>query len=121
MFSPFSSIRRRKPIKITCDAPSYEVVMVSRCVGMRAPEDVRWRRQAIPKDKTAKGQSLLRRIWHLRFAFGGSKVEEEMCGCGSALPERRFVLLWKCSGSPICYTVTQCSRCRTIVWDEERP
>jgi hypothetical protein len=119
MISPFSSIRRRKPIKITCDAPAYEIVMASRGVGMRWPEDVRWQRQAMPKGETVKREGLLRRIWRLLFAFGVPEVEK-LCGCGCVLPERRFVLLHKRSGSQICYAVAQCRHCHTIAWDEEQ-
>lgn len=119
MLSPFSSIRRRKPLKIVCDAPAYEVVKASEQVGMHAPEDVRWRRQAMPRGETVKRKSLARRLWRLLFAFGMPDVVET-CSCSNSLPERRFVLLRKRSGQSIRYALTQCSHCRTIVWDEEQ-
>jgi hypothetical protein len=120
MFSnAFSSIRRRKPLKIVCDAPAHEIVQASEVVGMRSPEDVRWRRQAMPKGETVKRKSLAHCLWRLLFAFGVPEVEEK-CGCGSPLPERRFVLLRKRSGLTIRYALTQCGHCRTILWDEEQ-
>lgn len=119
MFSnAFSSIRRRKPLRIVCDAPAFEIVQASEVVGMRSPEDVRWRRQTMPKGETVKRKRLLRRLWRLFFAFGVPEVEEK-CGCGRTLPERRFVLLRKRSGLTIRYALTQCGHCHTIVWDEE--
>jgi hypothetical protein len=120
MFSnAFSSIRRRKPLKIVCDAPANEIVQASEVLGMRSPEDVRWRRQAMPKGETVKRKGLLRRLWRLLFAFGVPEVVET-CSCGSSLPERRFVLLRKRSGPTIRYALTQCSRCHTIIWDQEQ-
>jgi len=119
MFSPFSSVRRRKPLKITCDAPAFEIVMASRGVGLNSPEDVRWRRQALPKGAPAKRKGLICRIWQLLFAFDVSEIEET-CACGNPLPERRFILLRKRSGSAIRYAVAQCGRCRSIAWDQER-
>ena len=116
--SSFSSIRRRKPLKIVCDAPAYEIVQASEVVGMRSPEDVRWRRQALPKGATLKRKSLAHRLWRLLFAFGVPEIVET-CKCGNSLPERRFVLLRKRSGLLLRYALTQCCHCRTIVWDEE--
>jgi hypothetical protein len=119
MLSPFSSLRRRKPLKIVCDAPAYEIVQASEVVGMRSPEDVRWRRQAMPQGETVKRKSLVRRFWRLLFAFGVPEVEEK-CGCGNPLHERRFVLLRRRSGQTIRYALAQCGHCRTIVWDQEQ-
>jgi len=117
--SSFSSIRRRKPLKIVCDAPAHEIVQASEVVGMRSPEDVRWRRQAMPKGETVKRKSLARRLWRLLFAFGVPEVVET-CSCGSPLPERCFVLLRRRSGQMIRYALAQCGRCNTIVWHEEQ-
>jgi hypothetical protein len=113
----FSSIQLR-PIKITCNAPAYEVVKASGQAGMRCPEDVRWRRQRLPQGESAKRKSLARRIWRLLFAFGVPEVQEK-CRCGNLLPERRFVLLRKHSGAEIRYSLAQCERCGTIAWDQE--
>lgn len=118
MISPFSSVRRRRPLKIVCEAPAYEVVKASEGIGMRSPEDVRWRRQSLPSGETVKRKGLIRRIWRLLFAFGLPEVEET-CACGSALPERSYVVVRKHSGPAIRYALAQCGRCRTIVWDEE--
>ena len=114
----FSSTHLR-PIKITCDAPAYEVVKASGRLGMRSPEDVRWRRQIVPKNDAGARKNLARRIWRLLFAFGMPEVEET-CACGNTLPERRFVVLRKRSGSEIRYSLAQCGRCRTIHWDKEQ-
>ena len=114
----YSSIQLR-PIKIVCDAPLYEVVKASGRIGMRSPEDVRWRRQSSPRDEMAKRRTLARRLWRLLFAFGMPEVEET-CGCGGTLPERRPIRLRTRSGAEVRYALAQCGRCRTIVWDEER-
>ena len=113
----FSSIRRR-PIKFVCDAPAYVVVKASSSVGMQSPEDVRWRRQSMPKGETAKRESLARRMWRLLFSFGASAIQET-CACGNHMPERRFVVLRKRTGEEVRYSMTQCERCRSIAWDEE--
>ena len=113
-----SSIQLR-PLKIVCDAPLYEVVKASGRIGMRSPEDVRWRRQSSPRDEGAKRMTLTGRLWRLLFAFGLPDVEEA-CGCGGILPERRSIRLRTRTGSEIRYALAQCGRCRTIVWDEER-
>lgn len=112
----FSSIQIR-PLKIVCDAPVYEVVKASERIGMRSPEDVRWRRQGVPQE-AAKGKTLTRRFWRLLFAFGLPEVEEK-CGCGAPLPERRSIRLHTRTGAEIRYFLAQCGRCRTIVWDQE--
>lgn len=117
--SPFSAVRRRKPFKIVCEAPAYEVVKASEEVGLCSPQDVRWRRQAMPKGETVKRKGLFRRLWRLLFAFGVPEIEET-CGCRSVLPERRFILVRKSSGAAIRYALTQCGRCHTVLWDEER-
>lgn len=114
----FSSTQLR-PIKIACDAPAYEVVKASGRAGMRSPEDVRWRRRSLPSSDAAARKTWVRRIWRLLFAFGTPEVEET-CGCGSTLPERRILLLRTRSGAMIRYALTQCGRCRTILWDKER-
>jgi len=112
----FSSVQLR-PIKLTCDAPVYEVVRASGRIGMRSPEDVRWRRQRLPNGETTKRKSLAGRLWRLLFAFGLPEVEEK-CRCGSVLPERRSIRLRTSSGSEIHYALAQCGRCRAIVWDD---
>jgi hypothetical protein len=112
-----SSIQLR-PIKIDCDAPAYEVVKASGRVGMRSPQDVRWCRQSAPRSESSPRQTLARRLWRLLFAFGLPEVEEK-CGCGNTLPERRVVRIRTSSGSEIHYSMAQCDRCRTIVWDKE--
>ena len=114
----FSSVQLR-PIKIVCDSPVYEVVKASGRIGMRSPEDVRWRRQSVPRDKAAQRRTLARRLWRLFFAFGLPEVEET-CSCGSLLPERRSIRLRTLTGSEIRYALAQCGWCRTIVWDEEQ-
>jgi hypothetical protein len=113
----YSSIRLR-PLKIVCDAPLYEVVKACGRIGMRSPEDVRWRRQRVPNGESVKRQSVAGRLWRLLFAFGLPEVEEK-CRCGNVLPERRSIRLHTLAGSEIRYTLAQCGRCRTIVWDEE--
>jgi len=113
----FSSIHLR-PIKIVCDAPRYEVVKASGRIGIHSPEDVLWRRQSVPNSDSDKRQTVTGRLWRLLFAFGLPEVEEK-CRCGSILPERRSIRLRKRSGSEVRYTLAQCGRCRTIVWDEE--
>jgi hypothetical protein len=107
------------PIKITCDAPVYEVVQASGRLGMRSPEDVRWCRKSAPKSDVSGRKSLAGRIWRLLFAFDVPDVEET-CGCGHTLPERRFVVLRRRSGSEVRYSLTQCGRCRTIHWEREQ-
>ncbi len=108
-----------RPIKITCDAPAYEVVKASGRLGMRSPEDVRWHRQSVPSCVVTRRKSLARRIWRLLFAFDVPEVEET-CACGNSLPERRFVVLRKRSGSEARFSLVQCGRCRTIHWDREQ-
>jgi hypothetical protein len=87
----FSSVQLR-PIKVVCDAPVYDVVKASGRIGMRSPEDVRWRRQSVPRDKAAQRRTLARRLWRLFFAFGLPEVEETcVCCTSSAVPgERRL-------------------------------
>lgn len=112
----FSSVQLH-PIKIACDAPAYEIVRASGRAGMRSPEDVLWRRQALANIDTATRKPWLRRIWRFLFAFGTPELEET-CSCGNRLPERRFLLLRSRSGSETRYAITQCSRCWTILWDK---
>lgn len=114
----FSSVQIR-PLRIVCDAPPYEVVKASDRIGMRSPEDVRWRRQSVPSSGTAKRRGVIGRLWRLLFAFGLPEVEEK-CRCGSILPERRAIRLRTHGGTEIRYGLAQCGRCRTIVWDEEQ-
>lgn len=114
----FSSVQLR-PIHIDCDAPPYEVVKASDRIGMRSPEDVRWRRQSTPNSGASRRKSVVGRLWHLLFAFGLPENEEK-CRCGGILPERHSIRLRTLGGVEIRYALARCGRCRTIVWDEEQ-
>lgn len=114
----FSSVQIR-PLHIVCDAPPYEVVKASERIGLRSPEDVRWRRQSAASSETGRRKTLAGRLWRLLFAFGLPEIEEK-CGCGDTLPERRSIRLRTLAGSEIRYALAQCGRCRTIVWDDEQ-
>ncbi len=114
-----SSSTQLRSINIICDAPPYKVVKASTRIGMRSPQDVGWCRQRVPNCQAVTQRTVLGHLWRLLFAFGLPEVEET-CGCGSTLPERRFLLFRTRAGSEIRYALAQCGRCRTIVWDEEQ-
>src|SRR5690349_12052207 len=106
-----------KPVTIECDAPPYDIVKASGQVGMRTPQDVRWCRKPSPARNTVSGwRALGSRIWKLLFAFG-LPDGDEMCRCGSPLPQRRPVLFRSPSRGEAHYALAQCGRCRTIFWD----
>jgi hypothetical protein len=112
------SVIQIRPLELAYDAPSEEVVKASGRLGLRSPQDVRWTRQAPPRRDAAPSRTFSQRLWRLLFAFGVSEAEET-CGCGGVMPERRVVLLRTLAGEEIRYGLTQCERCRAIVWDQE--
>jgi len=104
------------PIEICCDAPPYQVVQACRHLCIRSPEDVRWLRMSefrTRQDRRQQGPSLL--FWKMFWKKGDRAART--CTCGEPLPELRRVVVTFSTGQA-SYLLGQCSRCRTIFWDE---
>jgi hypothetical protein len=102
------------PMDITCDAPHYSFVEACEKVGFQSPLDVRWCRTR----HFLGGQREPGGFHPLRWLFGGSQNPKITCTCGQPLPRMEScVCIWE-SGKEAHYLLGQCSRCRTMFWEE---
>jgi hypothetical protein len=105
------------PIEICCDAPPYQVVRACRHICIQSPEDVHWLRMSAfrtRQDRRQQGLSLL--FWQMFWKRG--KRAARTCTCGEPLPQLRLVVVTFNTGDKASYVLGQCSRCRTVFWDE---
>jgi hypothetical protein len=105
---------RREPLDITCDAPSYLVVQVTRQLGLKTPEDVRW----LEADKVLAVRGLpvagvVFHLWNQRLLW---PAQVETCSCGGSLPFLNGYLFTLGNGQEVLYAFGQCGRCKTIYW-----
>jgi hypothetical protein len=105
------------PFDISCDAPPYSVVTACRRLGFQEPEDVRWCRLRQVLDAPAQEwDELKRHPWNLLIRLGSGKGKK--CRCGHKLPDvDRYTFTFE-TGRESSYLLGQCSRCRTIYWEE---
>jgi len=105
------------PMEIHCDAPPYSIVRACRKIGMLDPEDVAWYRfRSFLSGQYSGSDPLKSQPWKL--LFGVSQSDERKCVCGHRLPlleEYTFTFL---TGREARYRLGQCSRCRTMFWDQ---
>src|SRR5437868_7926718 len=99
------------PLEFCCDAPPYNIVRACRMIGLRSPEDVRWCRLSPFIGTSPKPQS-----W--RMLLGMTRPEEGACTCGQKLPLLERYTFTLISGNQSSYFLGQCSRCRSIYWDQ---
>jgi hypothetical protein len=110
-------LKRLGPIDVNCDAPSYMIVQACRQLAMQSPEDVRWcrMRHFLGARNGRKGLDLLR-PWKM-FRESGAAMEMG-CFCGEKPPVLTLHIFTLSSGKELSYYLGQCSRCRTIFWEE---
>ncbi|MBV9125856.1 MAG: hypothetical protein JO112_21100 [Planctomycetes bacterium] len=105
------------PLEVTCDAPPYPIVRACCKLGIQTPEDVRWSRMGqFLNEHAGWPKTLSMDSWRLLLEINPPGVPT--CSCGQKLP-----LLEKCtftflSGNEVSYLMGQCSRCRTVFWEE---
>ncbi len=108
---------RLGPMEIECDAPPYTVVHACREVGLKSPEDVRWRRMSRFQRRWEALTSLFGPgSW--ASLLGGREPQHGHCSCGHALPALETCSFLFRSGKTQAYQLGQCDHCRTIYWDE---
>jgi len=105
------------PIEIDCDAPPYPVVKACERLGFHSPLDVRWCRIShfLPNcGERGHGGGISLWMWLL------SKIRPQdiTCTCGVPLPILDWYTFTFLSGKDLTYHLGQCSRCRTIFWEE---
>jgi hypothetical protein len=112
----FSRFRR---FETCCDAPPYGVVRACEGCGFHSPLDVRWCRLShFLNGEGQRKRSFGIRLWRWLF---GKRNQKNTCSCGQPLPDLKeygFTVLSKKVGD---YLLGQCSRCRTVFWDEALP
>jgi hypothetical protein len=109
------------PLEICCDAPPYPIVQGCLHAGIQSPEDVRWLRISEFRNRQDGGQqssssphfSLWKVLWG-----SGQAPQRKTCTCGAELPPLRLVVFTFNTGDQAPYLLGQCSRCRTVFWDE---
>jgi hypothetical protein len=108
------------PLDIDCDAPSYPVVAACDQLGFQFPLDVRWCRLSHFIDSHASSFHLFSSDSWKRL-FGGRPPQEPTCACGMPLPAMTQYTFTYLSMDQVEYLMGQCSRCRTIFWEEVCP
>jgi hypothetical protein len=107
-------------MEINCDAPPYPVVQACQRLGIRSPEDVRWRRLSqVFAGEGSQRTAAHNALWKLFFGWGQPAIAGgRTCTCGQKLPELgKFTFTYR-SGKEATYLLGQCRRCLTIFWDE---
>jgi hypothetical protein len=106
------------PLEVECDSPSYIIVEASRRIGLRDPEDVRWCRLRHFLSEPPSWRELLS-LQGLKHVLGLSdRKKHKCCLCGQPLPcLARYAFTYN-TGNEESYLLGQCSRCRTIFWEE---
>jgi len=104
------------PLEIDCDAPPYRIVEACEQIGMVSPEDVRWCRMSrFRKEFGNRREFPSSHPWKWLL---GNQPAENTCTCGQALPRLDRCTFTLLSGKELHYLMGQCSRCRTIFWEE---
>lgn len=104
------------PIEIECDSPPYSIVRACHRLGFKEPEDVRWcRLSQLAQQRRASWRQLLWQPW---IVFLGLKKLAENCFCGDKPPRLEKCTFTLRSGMAKSYRIGQCTRCRTIFWEE---
>ncbi|HXG08423.1 MAG TPA: hypothetical protein VNK04_01410 [Gemmataceae bacterium] len=105
------------PIEICCDAPPYNIVRACSQLGFRTPEDVRWFRMSHFLSESTSWRELLKhQPW--KVFLGMYHLEDRTCSCGQSLPRLERYTFMLITGKELSYLLGQCSRCRTIFWEE---
>lgn len=102
------------PIEVRCDAPPYAIVRGCRQIGVRSPEDVRWYRLSHFFLEHSKEHPMVL----FRLLGMGQRVGPPVCTCRENLPDLDRVVFTLSSGTQVSYLIGQCSRCRTVFWEE---
>lgn len=107
-------------LEVTCDAPPYEIVRACEELPFQSPLDVRWcRKSQVIRGRNKRGGISALYPWNW-FSKRKAQPQVEICACGQPSP-----FLHKCSfitpehGLVAEYRIGQCSRCKTILWEEE--
>jgi len=104
------------PIDVTCDAPAYSVVRACRCLGISAPEDVRWCQLSHFLSQPDAATGLFHFLgWE---NILGRVPGERTCSCGERLPVLERVAFTFSTGREETYMLGQCRRCGTVFWEE---
>jgi hypothetical protein len=105
------------PMDIECDAPPYSVVKACKGLGFQLPLDVRWCRMSyVLRDQGEVGGAV--GFHPLRWLFGSGQPPRTSCSCGQPLPLIERYAFTVASKKEAHYLLGQCSRCRTIYWEE---
>jgi hypothetical protein len=105
------------PLEISCDAPPYSIVQACSQVGIQSPEDVRWCRLRNHLQALAGWPEFLKSFPWKMFIRSGSSTEN-LCSCGHALPRLEGYKFMLITGKEVSYLIGQCSRCRTVYWED---
>ena len=102
------------PLEISCDAPPYVIVQACQLLQFKAPLDVRWCEKSHYLREGPAGV----RLWNL---FAKSQPVKTTCTCGMPLPLlENYAFTFAC-GKVLHYNLSQCSKCRTMFWEEGFP
>jgi hypothetical protein len=102
-----------EPQQFDCDAPPYPVVKACQKLGFHSPLDVRWCRMSHVLTSHGAGSGTL------GWLFGMShSPDKTRCACGQPLPGLERYQFAFASGRTATYLLGQCSRCRTIYWEQ---
>jgi hypothetical protein len=105
------------PYEIVCDAPPYRIVRGCAELGFEQPLDVRWLRlDRVLGSRDSATSFLTTQAW--TEAIGFTRQGERRCSCGQPLPALDRCTFILRSGTQFDYLVGQCSRCKTVYWQQ---
>jgi hypothetical protein len=108
---------RLGPLEISCDCPPYAIVEASQRIGLRTPEDVRWCRLGHYLNEPPTWREVFR-LHSWKYLLGLGDRRKKMCVCGQPLPcLARYAFTYN-TGMEESYLLGQCSRCKTVFWEE---
>ena len=100
-----------------CDAPPYIIVKASCLIGIQAPEDRPWHRLSRFRNRPFSERELFTlRTW--KELLGLRESCKDHCSCGKDLPDLTKYTFTLSNGKEVHYCIAQCSRCRTVFWEE---
>jgi hypothetical protein len=105
------------PIEISCDAPPYHIVRACHIIGIQTPEDVRWCRISHVLSASLGLRDLLKlQPWKVFSVV--NQPGQGTCSCRQPLPTLERYTFTLITGHEVSYLLGQCSRCRTVYWEE---
>jgi hypothetical protein len=106
------------PLEVVCDSPPYHIVRACRLIGLQKPEDVRWMRMRnFLREKREEDNGM--HSFFQKLLWSSERMKDATCTCGEHLPILEKYVFTLFHHGDLYYLLAQCSRCKTIFWEED--